>query len=66
MEFGMWVGNPIFNTFHFVNFFQIFIDFELLKDSRKTDLNELWSNRLIEIIIANSSKLHFGQESAPW
>jgi hypothetical protein len=25
-------------------------------------LNELWSDRLIEILIANSSKLHFGQE----
>jgi hypothetical protein len=25
-------------------------------------LNELWSERLIEILIANLSKLHFGQE----
>jgi hypothetical protein len=25
-------------------------------------LNELWSDRLIEIIIANQSKLHFGHE----
>jgi hypothetical protein len=25
-------------------------------------LNELWSDRLIEILIANRSKLHFGQE----
>jgi hypothetical protein len=25
-------------------------------------LNELWSDRLIEIIIANPSKLHSGQE----
>jgi hypothetical protein len=32
------------------------------KDSRKTDLNELWSDGLIEIIITNPSKLHFGQE----
>jgi hypothetical protein len=32
------------------------------KDSRKTNLNELWSGRLIEILIANPSKLHFGQE----
>jgi hypothetical protein len=31
------------------------------KDSRKTNLNELWSDRLIEILIANPSKLHFGQ-----
>jgi hypothetical protein len=25
-------------------------------------LNELWSDRLTEILIVNSSKLHFGQE----
>jgi hypothetical protein len=25
-------------------------------------LNELWSDRLIEILIANPSKLHFGRE----
>jgi hypothetical protein len=25
-------------------------------------LDKLWSDRLIEILIANSSKLHFGQE----
>jgi hypothetical protein len=25
-------------------------------------LNELWSDMLIEILIANSSKLHFGHE----
>jgi hypothetical protein len=25
-------------------------------------LNELWSNRLIEILITNPSKLYFGQE----
>jgi hypothetical protein len=25
-------------------------------------LNESWSNRLIEILIANPSKLHFGQD----
>ncbi len=25
-------------------------------------MNELWSDRLIEILIANPSKLHFGQE----
>jgi hypothetical protein len=25
-------------------------------------LNELWSDRLIEILIANPLKLHFGQE----
>jgi hypothetical protein len=32
------------------------------KDPRKTDLKELWSDRLIEILIANPSKLYFGQE----
>jgi hypothetical protein len=32
------------------------------KDSRKTDVNELWSDMLIEILNANPSKLHFGQE----
>jgi hypothetical protein len=25
-------------------------------------LKELWSDRLVEILIANPSKLHFGQE----
>jgi hypothetical protein len=32
------------------------------KDYWKTDLNELWSGRLIEILIANLSKLRFGHE----
>jgi hypothetical protein len=31
-------------------------------DSRKTDLKELWSDRLLETLDANPSKLHFGQE----
>jgi hypothetical protein len=31
------------------------------KDFRKTDLIELWSDRLLEIPVANPSKLHFGQ-----
>jgi hypothetical protein len=31
------------------------------KDSRKTDLKELWSDRLIEILIPNAPELHFGQ-----
>jgi hypothetical protein len=31
------------------------------KDSRKTDLVELWSDRLIKTLVANPSKLHFGQ-----
>jgi hypothetical protein len=32
------------------------------KDSRKTNLNELWSVRLIQILIPNPPKLYFGQE----
>jgi hypothetical protein len=31
------------------------------KDSRKTDLTELWSDWLLETLVANPSKLHFGQ-----
>jgi hypothetical protein len=31
------------------------------KDSRKTDLIELWSDKLLETVIANPSKIHFGQ-----
>jgi hypothetical protein len=32
------------------------------KYSRKTDLKEFWSDRLIEILIPNAAELHFGQE----
>jgi hypothetical protein len=32
------------------------------KDSRKTDLIELWSDRLLETLVANPSKLHVGQK----
>jgi hypothetical protein len=32
-----------------------------LKDYRKIDLIELWSDRLLETLVANPSKLHFGQ-----
>jgi hypothetical protein len=45
----------------FGNFFQISVDFELTKDSRKTDLNGLWSDRLIEILTPNVRELDFGQ-----
>jgi hypothetical protein len=31
------------------------------KDSRKMDLNGLWSDRLIEILTPNAPELHFGQ-----
>jgi hypothetical protein len=33
----------------------------LSKYYRKTKLKELWSDRLLETLIANPSKLHFGQ-----
>jgi hypothetical protein len=33
-----------------------------LKDSRETDFIELWSDRLIETLVAKPSRLHFGQE----
>jgi hypothetical protein len=32
------------------------------KDSRKTDLTELWSDMLLETLVANPSKLQFGQK----
>jgi hypothetical protein len=32
------------------------------KDSSKTDLNELWSDRVIEILITNPSRFHSRQE----
>ncbi len=32
------------------------------KVSRKTDLIESWSDRLVKTPVANPSKLHFGQE----
>jgi hypothetical protein len=31
------------------------------KDFRKTDLIKLWSDRLLETLVANPLKLHFGQ-----
>jgi hypothetical protein len=31
------------------------------KDYRKTDLEELWSDRLIQILIPNAAGLNFGQ-----
>jgi hypothetical protein len=32
------------------------------KESRKTDLDELWSDMLLAHLIANPSKLKYGQE----
>jgi hypothetical protein len=58
----MEVGITIWNTFSFGRFFPLSTDFELIKRFRKTYLRELWSDRLIEILNANSSKPHFGHE----
>jgi hypothetical protein len=38
--------NPIWNTFHARNFFQMPTALNLVKDSSKTDLNGLWSDWL--------------------
>jgi hypothetical protein len=56
----MVIENPICNTSQVGNFFQISTDLNESKDSRKTDLKELWSDRLIEILILNAPELHFG------
>jgi hypothetical protein len=57
----MEVGNQIWNTPHVGNFFQISMDFELIQRFWKIDLNELWSDKLIEILTPNAPELHFGQ-----
>jgi hypothetical protein len=41
------------NYQHILNYF---------KDSRKTDLTELWLDRLLTTLIPNPSKVHFGPE----
>jgi hypothetical protein len=58
----MEVGNRIWNTFHVGNLFQISMDVELITIFYETDLNELWSDRLLAHLIANPSKLKYGQE----
>jgi hypothetical protein len=58
----MEVGNRIWNTFHVGNLFQISTDVELITIFYETDLNELWSDRLLAHLIANPSKLKYGQE----
>jgi hypothetical protein len=56
------VGNPIWNTFHYCNFFQISTIFELIKRFRvKADSTDLCSYRLIATNFANQPDLHFGQ-----
>jgi hypothetical protein len=48
------VGNPIWTTFFYYNFFQISMDFELFKRFRvKAGLTEMCSHRLIATPIAN-------------
>jgi hypothetical protein len=57
------VGNPIWNTFYYLNLFQISTDFELFKRFWvKAGLTELCSHRLVATLIANPAELHFGQE----
>jgi hypothetical protein len=58
----MEVGNRIWNTFHVGNLFQISTNVELITIFYETDLNELWSDRLLAHLIANPSKLKYGQE----
>jgi hypothetical protein len=56
------IGNPIWNTFYCCIFFQISIDFELIKRFRvKTGLTNLSSYRLIATLIPNRPEIHFGQ-----
>jgi hypothetical protein len=62
VEVGNLVGNPIWNTFCYLNFFQFSMDFELFERSRvKAELTELCSHMLIAAPIANLPELHFGQ-----
>jgi hypothetical protein len=61
MGIFMEVENLIWNTFQAGNFFQISTDFELIKGFYETDLNGVWSDRLIEIFTPNAPELHFGQ-----
>jgi hypothetical protein len=58
------VGNSIWNTSHYCNFFQIFTDFELFKRFEvKLGLTNLWSIKLLATTLANQPELHFGQGS---
>jgi hypothetical protein len=60
----MEVGNPIWNTSHYCNFFQIFTDFELFKRFEvKLGLTNLWSIKVLATAFANQPELHFGQGS---
>jgi hypothetical protein len=58
------VGNSIWNTSHYCNFFQIFTDFELFKRFElKLGLTNLWSIKVIATALANQPELHFGKGS---
>jgi hypothetical protein len=58
----MEVGNPIWNTSHYCNFFQIFMDFELFKRFEvKLGLTNLWSIKVLATAFANQPEIHFGQ-----
>jgi hypothetical protein len=57
------VTNPILNNFSYYNFFQISMDFEIMKIFQvKTSLTDLCSYMLIATPIANSSEFYFVQE----
>jgi hypothetical protein len=56
------VGNPIWNTFHYCNFYQISTDSKLIKRFWvKVGLTDLCTNRLIATRFPNWPVLHFGQ-----
>jgi hypothetical protein len=56
------VGNLIWNSFHYYNFFQISTDFELFKRFQvKVGLTKMCSYKLITTPIANPRELHIGQ-----
>jgi hypothetical protein len=56
------VGNPIWNTFCYCNFFQISTDFEIFnKFQVKSSLTELWSIKLVATAIETPPELNFGQ-----
>jgi hypothetical protein len=56
----MEVENQIWNTFHVGNFFQISTDFKLTQRFL-ANWEELWLDRLVEILISNAPELHFEQ-----
>jgi hypothetical protein len=59
------VGNPIYNTFHYCNFFQIYTDFELIRRFQiKADLTDLCSNRLIATFFQINQSSTLDKESS--